>query len=87
MPGQFIEAGLPNITGNTNWAAGTAATWRPPTGGAFSATLKGTSRVLSTNGSGDIYLSFDASRSNSIYGKSITVQPSSYTVCYIMRMI
>lgn len=29
---------------------------------------------------------FDASRSNSIYGRSGTVQPASYTVYYIMRV-
>lgn len=31
-------------------------------------------------------LSFDASRSNPIYGNSETVQPKSYTVYYIMRV-
>lgn len=31
-------------------------------------------------------LTFDASRSNPIYGKSVTVQPSAYVVYYIIRL-
>lgn len=34
----------------------------------------------------DAYLAFDASRSNSIYGNSSTVQPPAYVVFYIMKV-
>ena len=35
---------------------------------------------------GGINIGFNASRSNSIYGRSSTVQPNSYTVYYIMKI-
>ena len=45
------------------------------------------SRPLAGQNEGSGYnFTFDASKSNSIYGKSSTVQPNSYTVYYIMRI-
>ena len=70
--GQYIEAGLPNITAgnigrdNDDW---------PPTGAAFAGTT--TSYVGYSSGSNGSIRNFDASLSNHIYGNSDTVQPPS----------
>jgi hypothetical protein len=84
VPGETVEAGLPNITGafkssryddTINWAVVGAE-------GAFYDA--GNSTNSTTNYSGGAAptkkYAFDASRSNSIYGKSDTVQPPSYLV-------
>ena len=71
-----IEAGLPNITGtfkDNGHAGALAAT------GAFTGTKDGTGSNNGWAGDGGTY-TFNASRSNSIYGKSNTVQPPAYIV-------
>ena len=71
--GDLVEAGLPNITGNP---AGflTSATGTPT--GAFTGnTTFGNGNP--TSGSASRSANFDASKSNSIYGNSTTVQPQS----------
>lgn len=74
-----IEAGLPNITG----------TWQDYDNGNGWSEPWGVFRVESTTGAGQIghdysfnkrTMSFDASRSNSLFGKSSTVQPPAYVV-------
>lgn len=70
--GDLVEAGLPNIEG---WANFTDVTEKRSFNGCFhqtgkSAPAEGGGRSASRN-----YLAFDASRSNSIYGNSSTVQP------------
>lgn len=81
--GQYKEAGLPNIEGQVNavlyLCTGTAVST-----GALSDTAVGDHTNLSgafaANHDGN--LKFDASKSNSIYGSSTTVQPKSMTVKY-----
>jgi len=83
----YIEAGLPNITGtwgdaelsnDNDWGFSSGAfrrkwySFRHDSGNG--------------DGSGCWYIDFDASRCSSIYGNSNTVQPSSYTVYYIMKI-
>lgn len=73
--GQYIEAGLPNITGFT----GTPYYNTDYLNGAFRLESYG---VVSLSGGTSATMqgaSFDASRSNSIYGNSDTVQPPSLT--------
>ena len=76
-----ITAGLPNITGEAyhgiqpfnNWDSGALTITTPYTGkrgGYFDASTDSQSSLLS----------FDASKSNSIYGASNTVQPPAYVV-------
>lgn len=75
--GNTVEAGLPNITGT---AKGDDATGSYKTAnGAFSVS---SSANVSAGGFSGYYsnLSFDASRSSSIYGNSTTVQPPAYIV-------
>jgi hypothetical protein len=69
--GGYVEAGLPNITGNIKGAGA----------GSYSASGAFTSSTTSSKGWGDssgnnsFNFSFNASRSSSVYGKSATVQP------------
>ena len=75
--GTTIAAGLPNITGFTDWwSYGTGS--NNPTG-AFYSTLSANNSPDAGSNPGQL-LSFDASRSSSIYGNSNTVQPPAYVV-------
>ena len=85
--GTTVKAGLPNITGTAN--GGVLSVSTPQSNGAFGAThydsslsyLSGDVRRLSTYNR-----TFDASRSNPIYGASDTVQPAAYYV-HIWRRV
>ena len=73
VAGTTAEAGLPNLTGNSgigNWTM-TAAS------GVFAAKGPSSKTAYVDNAYADA-LDFDASRSNSIYGSSDTVQPPAY---------
>lgn len=76
--GKVIAAGLPNITGTF----GVCGTGYTPTG-AFQYLKKGA--ALSNSGEADNIHDFNASRSNSIYGNSTTVQPPSQTVHIVIK--
>lgn len=89
VPGQFIEAGLPNIVGNidTDGAGALSLSQRPTKGNAFYSfqspawtSFWGTSEYLYRG------IIMDASLCSEIYGASDTVQPRSYTVYFIMKM-
>lgn len=87
--GTVIEAGLPNITGAVGTRPNTTGKVNSEYGGAIPGkqvegafTFKTTAgsyenvgTAESNNRSHDDLLTFNASRSNSIYGKSDTVQP------------
>lgn len=85
-PGQMVNAGLPNITGQFQ----KIYTYGDQTGaqGAFSLEAYGTVNGPYENGNTNkgLVISLDASRSSAIYGKSTTVTPLTYTVrayiCY-----
>ena len=84
--GSYKSAGLPNITGNT--VIGTHDDWVQ--GGAFGLAYPGNYTGVYTPTTLnpkmiDCGLSFDASKSNSIYGASTTVQPPSFTTRYIIK--
>ena len=81
--GTTIEAGLPNITGEVKpddkdygWGAGIEAS------GALTNYYNGFSYIggYAWSGNRGNGFTFDASRSNPIYGKSTTVQPPAYVV-------
>ena len=84
-PGQYKSAGLPNITGTTQTNDDTEAV-----GGAFRV-----ERPFGTDHHATLWwylideyqVSFDASRSNPIYGNSSTVQPNSVTFVYAIKVI
>lgn len=86
--GTIKAAGLPNITGNIYEIVFNSPNAAKKTSGAFK-----TERIGSLNlqGASDAYLqpdtdiSFDASRSNTIYGASDTVQPPALTMRYIIK--
>ena len=74
-----IAAGLPNITGNTAFAWDTNSSFGMS--GAFYKTSNSSSAIYPSGQASKNYRQcFDASKSNSIYGKSSTVQPPAYVV-------
>ena len=76
--GTTVKAGLPNITGTLSDVMGSFYAY-PSGSGAFS--VKGIGRSLENGSSGNYgNISFDASKSNAIYGCSSTVQPAAYYV-------
>ena len=76
--GTTVESGLPNITGTLSDVMGSFYAY-PSGSGAFS--VKGIGRSLENGSSGNYgNISFDASKSNAIYGRSSTVQPAAYYV-------
>lgn len=79
--GKFTEAGLPNIEGSTNRASNLGNFSGNFNDGAIFVTQYPTGNTGVTNGSSMVgnIINFDASRSNSTYGKSETVQPNSVT--------
>ena len=79
--GTVKSAGLPNITGSIWITAGRNSSEN----GAikYTANVGGGGGNDSGTGHGD--LNFDASRSNSIYGNSTTVQPPALTMRYIIK--
>lgn len=72
--GQSIEAGLPNIKGTFTFDVNTSEYYSGGWTGAFSKTEAG-SQGSSGDGVTSAKATFDASKSNSIYGNSGTVQP------------
>ncbi|MFR2262379.1 MAG: phage baseplate protein [Faecalibacterium sp.] len=82
--GTTVKAGLPNITGTLSNVMGTF--FNSPSGsGAFSGKYMGSSLENGSSG-GYSNISFDASKSNAIYGRSTTVQPAAYYV-HIWRRV
>lgn len=76
--GTTVKAGLPNITGTLSDVMGSVYAY-PSGSGAFS--VKGIGMSLENGSSGNYgNISFDASKSNAIYGRSSTVQPAAYYV-------
>lgn len=74
-----IEAGLPNITGQTQAQDGYLR--NPAASGAFQAvTVSGSPRSGDGGSTSAAYFTFNASRSNALYGKSSTVQPPAYVI-------
>lgn len=85
--GTYKAAGLPNITGGFSGKIEIVST--PSSTGAFGDYQKGNSNQWVSNSNSVVYVNgynFNASRSNSIYGKSTTVQPPAFTtkiyICY-----
>ena len=80
--GTTAEAGLPNITGNINRAINMRSTSGLSATGAFSMPSSKSGDDYPDGGyNGDVRaISFDASGSNAIYGRSSTVQPAAYYV-------
>ena len=79
VPGNTLEAGLPNIKGKFTANDITDNITTPATSGALYATHDG-ARDASNGENTGWSINFDASRSNAIYGKSNTVQPPAYLV-------
>lgn len=75
-----IAAGLPNITGKFSDYDGCGSTLRGASGAfAFAGNYDSETKSAGSDDWGK-WINFDASRSNSIYGRSSTVQPPAYVV-------
>ena len=86
--GMYKEAGLPDVDGQITGVGGGHAIY--PTGsGAFSTIGKVGAQnfMINADNSSGAYttVTLKASKSNSIYGASTTVQPNSFTVKYIIK--
>ena len=86
--GTTVEAGLPNITGTAN--GGVLSMSTPSSDGAFGGKYYNTTTRHGGGDKGDWFSTydrtFDASKSNAIYGASNTVQPAAYYV-YIWHRV
>lgn len=82
--GTVLEAGLPNITGTmkNSDAKGVAES---TTGTFYSTQLTSQGSLGTAAESGKNNIGFDASKSNSIYGKSTTVQPQSICRLWVVQ--
>ena len=76
------DAGLPNITGY--FTTGSWIQYTSELSGAFY-NNDGSYGIGGNKGDGRLRAYFDASRCSSVYGKSSTVQPPSYTVRYYIK--
>ena len=84
--GSYLEAGLPNIKGQTVYTGASSGGETPVNSGALRTQLSGATKTSTTaGGSGDVTISFDASNSNLIYGTSETVQPKSIVGMWQVR--
>ena len=85
--GDLLSPGLPNITGLFT-AVGDADDYREVANGAFYIARRwgGAKNSNPLDSAQDDLFGFDASRSSSIYSNSVTVQPRSFVVYYIMKI-
>ena len=82
--GTTIDSGLPNITGALNNVFGSQ--WKYNNNSAiYSGVSESKYGVNTASGSDYFILNFNASKSNSIYGKSSIVQPPAYYVYFWQR--
>ena len=77
--GQYIQAGLPNITGRVGAIGEEGTDW---TSGAF---YQDNNLIAGDDWGVDYSVYMDASRSSSIYGRSDTVQPESLKMQYYIK--
>ena len=84
--GAVVSPGLPNITGKFGVVTSTEVFYNvADTTGAFRMENAVAGMNSRTDQHGGIQPTFDASRSNPIYGASGTVQPPSLTVRYCIK--
>ena len=83
--GEYVEAGLPNITGG--WMPSVPVGYENYVTGAVTNEIKSSGLVSSSGTQLAIGAGFkiDASKSSAVYGKSDTVQPKSLRVLYIIK--
>lgn len=85
--GQLVQAGLPNLTGYVYAFTGHKAGDQEADGSLFTVG-NSTHSSQTTPGADDGYvkeIKFDASKGNTVYGQSETVQPPAYTVKWIIK--
>lgn len=85
--GTVIDAGLPNIKGSVNNVLQTFGWDSSAAAGSGAIVITGLTEMAGTHGTGygGVGIEFDASKSNSIYGNSTTVQPPALTMRYYIK--
>ena len=84
--GKFLEAGLPNIIGTSNYAEpGNNISSYPQSGAFYNSKALGSNLHWNAS-STPLSLAFDASRSSSMYGATKTVQPRSFYTLMIIKV-
>ena len=81
--GKYGQAGLPNITGSFNLSG---VDWSAWANGAFYLSSGWQYEHPSGKGTTNSTINFSASRINPIFGRSNTVEPDSYSVCFIKKV-
>lgn len=82
---KYYNDGLPNITGSPILGeSGNSWSRMPPVEGAIYRASTGENKYAGASDHDNDYLAFDASRSNSIYGRTNEVRPKNITYPYIM---
>lgn len=81
--GEYRAAGLPNITGYSNWNQNGKDY---DFDGAFKSSTRQAGANVGTGSSTGVWkLNFDASDSNNIYGSALTVQPAALTTKFLIK--
>lgn len=81
--GKYRAAGLPNITGYSNWNQNGKDY---DFDGAFKSSTRRAGANVGTGSSTGVWkLNFDASDSNNIYGSALTVQPAALTTKFLIK--
>lgn len=81
--GEYRAAGLPNITGCSNWNQNGKDY---DFDGAFKSSTRKTGADVGAGSSTGVWkLNFDASDSNNIYGSALTVQPAALTTKFLIK--
>lgn len=75
--GQYVEAGLPDISGYLSYITASGSMSEASTSGALSYLSEISARTVRTDGTGADSITFDAKKCSSIYGASATVQTAS----------
>ena len=86
--GSYLQAGLPNITGNVSYGGAVGLLYGSTSdsaSGSFYPNLHKTGGTLSTTSGSSYSFGIDASRSSSIYGNSSTVQPASVVGMWLVK--
>ena len=86
----YIEAGLPNITGSTQFGDIVNVSYACAVTDTYGAFYGSTQNLVANVGTNSIaeydsVFNFDASRSSSIYGNSDTVQPAACKCNFIIK--
>ena len=77
---------MPNVLGSIIIPGASSGTWLTQEGAFKNSKFQGTMKAQQEEGIGDVFIDFQASLSNSIYGFSQRVQPKSAQLLIIIKV-